>query len=274
MARQMEDFRQSDPEAFQQLMASSMAARESGGDVDAALGKLQEAMSAHQAAKVAEGGLEMPGGRKMGLDGKVTDNNVASIEITPTGAFVIKTKRADVAEGVSAKVFINVAMHEALGAPHLKKKLDEETGEEVEGWNIPLSVGPPRPCSDQKGDKAVVYDCIVNPEVVTNAENDESGNDKDFLVQLCLQYVESKYKCQLDRRYKLPKMKYKTANGKDGIDTKKVETQRVRDMSKTPSISEVSSSSSSSSSSSDGKAKGGKRSKAAPKGARKVHDVV
>ena len=203
MARQMEDFRQSDPEAFQQLMASSMAARESGGDVDAALGKLQEAMSAHQAAKVAEGGLEMPGGRKMGLDGKVTDNNVASIEITPTGAFVIKTKRADVAEGVSAKVFINVAMHEALGAPHLKKKLDEETGEEVEGWNIPLSVGPPRPCSDQKGDKAVVYDCIVNPEVVTNAENDESGNDKDFLVQLCLQYVESKYKCQLDRRYKL-----------------------------------------------------------------------
>ena len=35
----------------------------------------------------------MPGGRKMGLDGKITDNNIAGIDITPTGAFVIKRNR-------------------------------------------------------------------------------------------------------------------------------------------------------------------------------------
>ena len=123
--------------------------------------------------------------------------------------------------------------------------------------------------SDQKGDKAVVYDCIVNPEVVTNAENDESGNDKDFLVQLCLQYVESKYKCQLDRRYKLPKMKYKTANGKDGIDTKKVETQREGHVRRVHFrgfvvvvVVVV------------GRQGQRESGKAAPKGARKVHDVV
>ena len=62
------------------------------------------------------------------------------------------------------KVFLNLCSHEALGAPHLKKKLDGE-GNEVEGWNIPLAVGPPRPTTDHKGDAALVYDCVVNPKV-------------------------------------------------------------------------------------------------------------
>ena len=265
MARMMEDYRAADPTGFEAMMAASLAAKENGGDVDAALGELHKAMAAHQAAAVAETGVEMPGGRKMGLDGKITDSNIAGIDITPTGAFVIKTKQVDVRDYTS-KVFINVATHEALGAPHLKKKLDENTGEEVEGWNIPLSVGPPRPCSDQKGEKAMVYDCIVNPEVVANAEKDESGKDKDFLVQLCLQYVESKYNCQLDRRYKLPKLKYKTAHGKDGLDSKQVASQRVRDTSKVPNISEVSSSKSTDSK--DTKKK--KKVKAAPRGAKQV----
>jgi len=62
------------------------------------------------------------------------------------------------------KVFLNLCSHGALGAPHLKKKLDGE-GKEVEGWNIPLAVGPPRPTTDHKGDAALVYDCVVNPKV-------------------------------------------------------------------------------------------------------------
>ena len=128
-----------------------------------------------------------------------------------------------------------------------------------------VKCGPPRPTQTRRAKKPW-YTTIVNPEVVANAEKDESGKDKDFLVQLCLQYVESKYNCQLDRRYKLPKLKYKTAHGKDGLDSKQVASQRVRDTSKVPNISEVSSSKSTDSK--DTKKK--KKVKAAPRGAKQV----
>jgi len=31
---------------------------------------------------------------------------------------------------------------------------------------------------------------------------------RDFLCQLCLTYIENKYKCQVSRKYKLPKLAY------------------------------------------------------------------
>lgn len=158
------------------------------------------------------------------------------IDITPTPVFVVKTHRTDdpkAPQGDGAtKVFINVCVHEFVAEPSVKKKLDEE-GNEVEGLNVPLSVGPPRPCSDSKGEKAVVYDCIVNQKVVDDANTDDSGTQKNFLCQLAIQYVESKFKCTLDRRYKLPKMTYKHST--EGV----VEQQRIRDMSKKPKIEEV-----------------------------------
>ena len=79
MARMMEDYRAADPTGFEAMMAASLAAKENGGDVDAALGELHKAMAAHQAAAVAETGVEMPGGRKMGLDGKITDLSLIHI---------------------------------------------------------------------------------------------------------------------------------------------------------------------------------------------------
>ena len=53
------------------------------------------------------------------------------------------------------KVFINLCQHEGVEKPVMKKRLNDE-GEEVEGLNVPLSVGPPRPTEDAKGAKAVV----------------------------------------------------------------------------------------------------------------------
>ena len=52
----------------------------------------------------------------------------------------------------------------------------------------------------------MVYDCIVHPSVIDEAKEDETGNQQNFLCQLGLQYVEQKYKCELDRKYKLPKV--------------------------------------------------------------------
>ena len=49
----------------------------------------------------------------------------------------------------------------------------------------------------------------MNPTVLAECVNDETGAQRDFICQLALTYVEQKYKLTLDRKYKLPRMKYK-----------------------------------------------------------------
>ena len=66
--------------------------------------------------------------------------------------------------------------------------------------------------------------------MIDESKEDETGNQQNFLCQLALQYVEQKYKCELDRKYKLPKATYK------GEPT----SQRIKDRSKAAKISEVS----------------------------------
>merc|ERR1711965_927451 len=59
------------------------------------------------------------------------------------------------------------------------------------------------------GTASIVVDCVVNPTVLAECVNDETGAQRDFICQLALTYVEQKYKLELDRKYKLPRMKYK-----------------------------------------------------------------
>lgn len=129
------------------------------------------------------------------------------------------------------KVFINMAQHEAIDEPGLKKKLDEN-GEEIEGMNIPMSVGAPVWGEDKKGIKCVIYDIIVNPVVITESVSDKTGKYRDFICQLGMQYLEQKYKEELDKRYKLPKLKYMG----DAI-----ASQMIQDRKSMPKIQEVSS---------------------------------
>lgn len=264
IATQMEAWRQHDPKGFEAMMAATIASKAAGDNPEVAMKKLEQLLTAQQAAKVAHSGVELPGnsGTKLGPDGTI-QRDAPGIDIVPSPGFVVKTRRTDVSPGAVDKVFLNLCTHTALGAPHLKKKLDDE-GKEVEGWNIPLGVGPPRACTDHKGAPALVYDCVVNPKVVEDAEADETGADKDFLVQLAVQYVESKYKCALDRRYKLPKLNYKSSSSSD---PKEVATQRVRDASKLPSIQEVSSTSSGAGGTGSGAKKSGAKKGGGPSGA-------
>ena len=60
--------------------------------------------------------------------------------------------QAGTAPGAIEKVFINICQHEGVEKPVMVKRLNEE-GEEVEGLNVPLSIGPPRACDDAKGVK-------------------------------------------------------------------------------------------------------------------------
>jgi hypothetical protein len=99
--------------------------------------------------------------------------------------------------------------------------------------NVPLSVGPQYEEIDNAGVTCFVYDIIVNPKVLEEAKEDQTGQYRDFLCHLVLQSVEQKYPKHgiLDRQYKLPKLKYMGA---------KIQSQYIRDKKNMPKIDTVS----------------------------------
>jgi hypothetical protein len=112
--------------------------------------------------------------------------------------------------------------------PALKKKLNEE-GEEVEGMNIPLSVGPAKEGKDKSGVSCTIYDVIVNPQVLQDVLTDPTGKHRDFICQLAIQSIEQKYKLNLDKRYKLPKIRY----------LGEITSQQIQDRKHLPKIEEI-----------------------------------
>lgn len=42
------------------------------------------------------------------------------------------------------------------------------------------------------GDPCVVFDCIVNPEVIKDCKEDRTGSFRHFVCELAIQYVETK----------------------------------------------------------------------------------
>jgi hypothetical protein len=129
------------------------------------------------------------------------------------------------------KVFINITTHETIDPPAMKKRLDE-SGEEVEGMNIPMSVGSLHMEKDKKNVESDVYDIVVHPSVVQDIANDNTGKFREFLCQLGIQCLENKYKLQLDKRYKLPKLVYMG-------DAENVPKQYIQDRKAMPRIEEV-----------------------------------
>ena len=157
---------------------------------------------------------------------------------------LVKTKR----NNLQTKVFINVCTHELIDKPGVKKKLDDK-GEEIEGINIPMSVGANRKGNlfqyitqhaniimfvdkDKAGVECYVYDIIVNSAVLAECKEDKTGKHRDFICQLAIQSLEQKYNEDLDRRYTLPKLKYMGT----------ITSQHVRDRKSEPKIEEVTSS--------------------------------
>ncbi|GBG32196.1 Protein kintoun [Hondaea fermentalgiana] len=141
------------------------------------------------------------GGKKLGESGVTEDDE--GVRIVPKAGFVIKT-RTDKDE----KIFINVCQSEAIQKTSMRKQLAED-GSEQEGLHVPLSLGPPREDRDNAGKSCIVYDIIVNPEVLVRSREDKTGASRNFLCELALGYIEQKYKCAVDYKYKLPKLAYK-----------------------------------------------------------------
>jgi len=209
----------SQADALKTLISSiqSLRSGEAGGSSSSAA-----AVAAAAAATTTVEGIKLPGASK---------NAPKGITITPEAGFSYKTKQTR----DDLKVFINICIHAALDPPGLKKRLNDE-GEPVEGMNIPMSVGAGRSGIDKKGEACKIFDIIVNPKVVEEANSDKTGKYRDFVCQLGIQCLENKYREELDKRYKLPKLKYMyTHVGAE------IESQYVQDRKNMPQIQEVTS---------------------------------
>ncbi|CAM9469615.1 unnamed protein product [Ectocarpus fasciculatus] len=223
------------PDVFEQLMRGDGATGDE--DLTAAQAEKKRAMDAASELTGANNrkgesndgvdmGINLPGGAKLGAEGVKEKTN--GIVISPRPGFVIKTKLVD--KGM--KVFVNVCQHERIGESGMVKKLDKE-GKEVEGLNIPMSVGPPSVDKDNAGLECIVYDVIINPKTIEECGADKTGGQRDWVCHLAMQSVMSKHDCRLDPKYKLPKLTFK-GNKEDGP-----AKQRIRDDSARPQISEL-----------------------------------
>lgn len=137
-------------------------------------------------------------------DGSGIEVKHEGILVTPKPGFVLKTFSR-----TNLKVFINVCFHDFIEKQSTKKKLDKN-GEEVEGLNLPLSMGPIRFCNDKNGNSSLVVDAIMNTNTRDAINSDKSGCHRDFVCQLLIDCFDQKYKdfAYLDRQYKLPNMMY------------------------------------------------------------------
>ena len=164
--------------------------------------------------------------------------------MTPKPGFTVKTsavkslpagdKGSAFAIPSGQKVFINMTQAEEV-APMSKRVTLDDAGNEVEGLNIPLSMGPIRQDSDRSGAPCAVLDVIVNPGVVSDCLSDTSGRFRHFAVELALQYAERKHGLLLSAQYKLPKLAYKGRVGGELV------PQWVRSAAPKPGITAVSS---------------------------------
>ena len=203
--------REKDPNTFKRVLSAA-------GIPDETDLKTVDVSSLAQALKESS---DLHGGLKLSRK-----DEVKSIDITPVPGFTLKT----IMLSTKQKVFINVCCHDSIFEPGLKKKLNDQN-EEIEGWNIPMSIGPSRNDVDHAGVGCLVHDIIVHPKVVGECEEDKTGKHRDFICQLSLQCLEQKFEYQLNRKYKLPKAKYKGS----------IASQRVQDRRAMPQIVELSS---------------------------------
>jgi len=188
-------------------------------------------------------GISIPGtNNELAFDGTGVKERVKGVEIIPSAGFVVKTR---ILSDGNPKLFINVASSDLLVAPHKKVHLDDEN-KEVEGLSVPMAVGPLRKSWDRVGESSVVVDCVAHPSVIDKAINCTTGQYRDFVCQLVMQYVEQKYGKTLDSKYRLPRIRYQgyvDVNSCEPVDKKhpnaSVCKQWVRNERTIPLIAEV-----------------------------------
>ena len=127
----------------------------------------------------------------------VTTNTERNTQfVRPRKGFAMKTS-----DRAGGKVFVNLCASPMIPEP--PKITAEMLAEETCRVRIPLSMGEPREDTDKEGKECTVYDAIMHTDVVERAKTEKDM--KEFVVELCLQWIEQKHDLQFRRPVKFPK---------------------------------------------------------------------
>jgi len=131
--------------------------------------------------------------------------------VRPNASFVFKTQ-----DKAGGKVFVNICSSTQVPKPPeiSAEMLQDDSGCRV---RIPLSLGEPREDQDKEGKPCTVYDAIMHTDVVERATTEKEM--KEFMVELCLQWIEQKHQLLLSRNVKFPKL---PGNAKGEPDTQTI----------------------------------------------------
>ncbi|CCI44208.1 unnamed protein product [Albugo candida] len=223
----LDELQQSDPAAYRDLVTTLQSSSNPSktpatstvvGDPRSLLQVLKEEK---QDANVGNSSFEpqFPGHKVMKEDGLRENEEGILIQVEP--GFVMKTQNIDTKKkvsllfgsegilmGIFGQVFINFCHSEKIQSFSEQKRLDADGIEQL-GLHVPLSIGPPHQVEDRKGIASIAYDVAVNSKVVHDCKSDRIGTFRNFVCELAIEYIEKKYECKLDPRYKLPRLIYR-----------------------------------------------------------------
>jgi len=132
------------------------------------------------------------------------------IVVEPKQAFVMKSHDISTKE----KFFVNVVTHPIIDEPEEKNFVDYNN---ERGIRLPMSVGRIKEDFDKNKNPSKVVDVILHPKVVATLKKD--NNALLFFYQLVNNYLQQKYKIELEETFNMPKLPYKGSS---------VEFQRVK----------------------------------------------
>ncbi|KAF1317448.1 60s ribosomal protein l21-1, partial [Globisporangium splendens] len=185
----LDNLERTDPEAYNQLIASMKAQLESSGPAAGVMQSMDQQGDADSAL------FEMLKATAKTRTGGANGENDNATDFKPR----FPGNKVMEASGLAAK---------QEGTFSQQKKLDDE-GKEQEGIHVPLSLGAPHEVEDKKGATSLAFDVAVNTQVVDDCKLDKAGSFRNFVCELAIEYIDQKHKIKLDARYKLPRLSYR-----------------------------------------------------------------
>ncbi|KAJ3043657.1 Protein kintoun [Rhizophlyctis rosea] len=128
--------------------------------------------------------------------------------VNPEPGFVVKTSTQ--VGRTMEKVFINIC-----SSPEIKTATLSGTTTKGQNWSIPYSLNPKREDVDHANNKCSVYDCVFHPDTLKRAA--DSVGFRNMLISTALEGIDKQFKIQVDKKFKIPKMKSKGAIGQTVI---------------------------------------------------------
>ncbi|KAI8999528.1 pre-RNA processing PIH1/Nop17-domain-containing protein [Gaertneriomyces semiglobifer] len=123
--------------------------------------------------------------------------------VKPEPGYVIKTTLTH-GSNQGRKVFINICTSPEIAEA---KPSPVKKGDQGQSWSIPYSLGQPREDVDNANNKCTVYDCVFHPETYQLGRQKPAFDQ--LLVSTAIEGIEKQFKVHLDKKYRVPKMKFK-----------------------------------------------------------------